>query len=319
MDNPITAVSAMVHRLAADLSHADRQEIISAALVRVATGTEHALSAVRWSLADWLRDQTEAPAPVEDTDLRRELQRARRAVRSASDEDLAKWDSLLSRMPEREREVAVRLAAGYSMRDVSAELGIGLASADRARKAIAKRLVDPVLWHPILDALWDLPATRKERESAHRNAVSVAKPVRATGISTITDGDTLCFASAKWLPERSHAPKVTGGATAQRKLIFTTWFVPCHERRANPVMAWYPGVPIRKWEPTKPSGLWANALDLLSFCPPHAGKRSLDGMALAEDTLKPREAYGLAEGRRFYFDHAKHGPMLSAPLFNRGF
>jgi len=302
MEDPITCVASIVHRLAKDLSHADRQEVISASLVRVATGTEHAISAVRWSLADWLRDRTESPAPVEDTELRRELQHARRSVRSASADDLAAWDKLLARLPEREKQVAERLAAGYSMRDIAGELQIGLASADRARKAIRRMLGDSVLWAPILDALYSLPDSIVGRGEY---------------VSDLTE-----YRRSK-SAERSPAP--IGKRRAETFLPrFQTWFVPCHEKRQSP-LSWYPGMPIRTWndraEP-KPAGLWAVAFGLghepnnfLRFADPHAGKRSRD--ELEQVALKRRERRGLSEGRRWFFESKKHGTMISAPVIRR--
>lgn len=294
MDNPITCVASIVHKLASDLSHADRQEVISAALVRISAGTEHAVSAVRWSLADWLRDQTTIPAPVDDVDLKREMQRARRAVRSASDEELAKWDSLLARMPEREREVAVRLAAGYSHRDIGAELRINHGTVTRTAARIKSRLIDPVLWHPIIDALYSLPHTMAERAEYVTDLAEYRTPRAA---------------------HRRAAPKVTV-ETAQRKPIFTSWFVPCHEKRQSP-MTWYPGMPVRKWEPTTASGLLAHAWQTLSFGAHHFGKRSTDGIDLADCSLRRREASGLASGHRWFFEHKTHGTMLSAPVIRR--
>jgi hypothetical protein len=290
------ALVSIVKQIAPSLQWCDLEDVVSAALVKAPTCG--AQKAVRYALADWLKEQTETPAPVDDVDLKRELQHARRAVRAASDEELAKWDALLARMPEREREVSVRLAAGFSMRDISADMGIGLASADRARKAIAKRLSDPVLWHPILDALYSLPNTKAERAEY------------VTELAEYRTGRA----------ERSHVLACDGETSPQRKPIFTGWFVPGQEvdgiRR----------VEFRTWEPTSATGLLQHAFDLtyeqsnnLKFAPRAIGKTSmhLDNQDLAEDSLRPREATGLQTGRRFYFEHNKHGAMLSAPVIQR--
>lgn len=295
MDNPITCVASIVHRLAGDLSHADRQEIISAALVRVAAGTEHALSAVRWSLADWLRDQTETPAPVDDVDLKRALQRARRSVRSASDEELAKWDSLLSRLPERERDVAVRLAAGYSHRDIGAELRINHGTVTRVVARIRGRFVDTCIWYPILDALHSLPNTKQARAEYVTDLSEYRQPRTA---------------------HRSSAPIVAGETTEHRTPIRTTWFVPCHVQRPAP-MKWYPGMLIKRWEPSNPSGLWATCWECFQIGPKHAGKRSSEDVA--ETALSPREVLGLSDGRRWFFEHPTHGTMLSSQVIRREF
>jgi hypothetical protein len=155
------------------------------------------------------------------------------------------------------------------------------------------------LWYPIISALQDLPDTKQARAeyvtdlseyrqepTAHRSTVFVVRPSDyELGIQPIR----------------------------------TTWFVPCHARRPAP-MKWYPGMPIKRWEPSKPSGLWANALDLISFRPKHAGKTSRhpDNLDLCPDLdLRRREANDLANGRRWFFGHSKHGTMLSSPVIRR--
>ena len=280
MENAITCVAGIVNRLAKDLSACDRQEIISAALVRIATGTEHALSAVRWSLADWLRDRVEVPQPTEDTELRRELQRARRTVRAASAGDLAKWDALLARMPERERAIAERLAAGYSMRDIAADLGIGLASADRARKAVRRMLGDSVLWSPILDALWGLPDS---------------KIGRADWVTDLTE-----YRRQKRSAEHKNAPKVSGGTWTPR---FTSWFVPFHAERS--VVQWT----IKSETPAPRPTRGAYAVILL---PDESRKDSTV-------SVTGRELAGMERGERWTIDSSRFGPMVSSPVIRREF
>lgn len=299
----ISAVRAIVHEIAPQMQAADREEIVSAALVKVCTCG--AMKAVRYALADWLREQTEVPQPVDDVDLKRELQRARRSIRSASDEELAKWDAILSRMPEREREVAVRLAAGYSHRDIGAELAINHGTVTRVVARIRARFVDTCLWYPILDALYSLPNTKAER-AEYVTDLSEYRPEPAAHHSTV-----FVVSQSDW--ELGIEP------------IRTTWFVPYHDRRPVP-MKWYPGMPIRMWEPQGATGLWQHAFDLahepshnLKFADRHAGKRSSEGDEPLETDLAPREVSGLDDGRRWFFEHPTHGTMISSPVIRREF
>jgi DNA-directed RNA polymerase specialized sigma24 family protein len=165
---------AIVKEIAPSLQWCDLEDVVSAALVKAPTCG--AQKAVRYALSDWLKEQTETPAPVDDIDLKREMQHARRTVRAASDEDLARWDALLARMPEKEREVAIRLAAGYSHRDIGAELGINHGTVTRTAARIKSRFIDPCLWYPILDALYSLPNTKAERAEYVTDLSEYRKP-----------------------------------------------------------------------------------------------------------------------------------------------
>ena len=295
---------ALAKQIAPDLQYHDLADVVSAALVKLPTcGPKQA---IRYALADWLRDQVEVPAPIEDTELRRELQTARRSLRSADDAELAKWDSMLSRFPERERDVASRLAAGYSMRDIAAELRIGLASADRAVKALRGRLVDPILWHPILDALYGLPDSKIGRAEwdTDLSEYRVKRTTERRAVLAVGKDDKPVIFRPR----------------------FTTGFVPCHHRRKpyRP-MTWYPGMTTWNWhdrpEPA-PSGLLAVAFGLghepnnyLRFSDGAQGKRSNDGTV----ELTRRELSGLERGERWLIDSDRHGVMVRTPLPRIGF
>lgn len=287
----LAQLRAIVQEVAPTLQHADMLDIVSAALAKLPTCGPQ--KAVRYALADWLRDQVDVPRPTEDIELRRELQKARRAVRAASAADLARWDKLLARLPEREREVAIRLAAGYSHRDIGAELGVNAGTVTRTVAKIRSRFADPCIWHPILDALYSLPDSKHAR-AARADLSEYRHPQTAQR-------------TAVFVGKRE---------ATERKPIFTTWFVPFHETRQAP-LAWYPGMPIRKWEPTTPSGLLAIAFGLgheptnyLRFGGSNHGKRSIDETA----ELTTRETAGLIRGERWTIERPNGDVLVRTPV-----
>lgn len=312
-------IAKRVIGIAPQLQNADLQDVVSGALVKIQqaqTDQVSVLNAIRWSLAEWLRDQTNVPQPTEDTGLSEAqyldtgkrrgrhgefLQRTKRELQTTTD---STWQAITAKLSERETQVATRLAAGWSDYDIAEDLGIERGTAQACRRRLAKRLTDRALWIPILDALYSLPATKIERAEFDTDLSEYRRP-------------------------RFHASEFVSrkDKTAQRQLIFTTWFVPCHEKRQAP-LSWYPGMPIKRWEPTSATGLLQHAFDLayepsnnLKFAPKHAGKRSMhaDNQDMADCHLARREANGLANGRRWFFESRTHGTMLSCPVIRREF
>jgi len=309
LDNPISSIAKIVHKLAADLSHADRQEVISASLVRISTGTEHALSAVRWSLADWLKDQTSIPQPTQDTTIseaqyldtgkRRgrhgELLLRKKREAKAIDEDT--WKRMLGRLTTKEQQVAELIVADWPVVDICTALGINHGTVRGIRLRIEKRLADFALWNPILDALYGIADSKIGRaefdtDLSEYRMTTAARPL--------------------------YAPIASEETAAQRQPLFTTWFVPCHEKRQAP-LTWYPGQPIKRWEPCEPYPygiVWDAWKDLGISVPKQIGKvghthyapKTTPTTAETERTggeLKNRERAGLNRGERFLFHYTK--------------
>ena len=259
----LAQLRAIVKEVAPTLQHADLADVVSAAMVKAQTCGPQ--KAVRYALADWLRDQVEVPQPTEDTELRKELQKAKRSVRAASPDELAKWDKLLSRLPERERQVAERLAAGYSHRDIGAELRINAGTVTRVVAKIRARFIDPQLWHPILDALYGLPDSRIGRAGWVTDLSEYRRPRTA---------------------QRRSVFACKGEVFAPR---FATWFVPCHEKRTT--IHWTINCETPKPRPTK--GAYAVVL-----LPDEPRKESTV-------ELTARELAGMERGERFLFEYRR--------------
>jgi DNA-binding CsgD family transcriptional regulator len=283
------AIVSIVKQIAPDLQYADLQDVVSAAMVKAPSCGNQ--KAVRYALSDWLRDQIEIPQPVEDVELRRELQHARRTVRAASDADLAKWDSLLARLPEREKDVAIRLAAGYSERDICADLRLSKSTAHDAIKRLRRRYGDKVLWFVIIDALQELPDTKAARGEYVSDLAEYRRPTRP---------DRRDVFVGRKKTTRSFARCWNDSVTLQ----------PTSPVRLRPAY-WFPGIPIRPaWgaiqrRQSRTGGAYA------VFLLPD------DQQPVTVDTPNRRELAGLERGERFYFENRKHGLMLSIPVIVR--
>ena len=180
-----------------------------------------------------------------------------------------------------------------------------------------------MLWVPILEALRSLPDTPERR--AEPKLRGEDRPRRDFGRYSVMYRRGV----ATW------AGDVSPESSAVRSPVFTceggtfrnTPLVPCHTKRPSP-LTWYPGMPIRRWKKTAPTGIWQVAFGLghepnnyLRFASKHAGKRSLhtDDYDMESAALKTREVSGLESGERWFFEHAVHGSMISSPLIRRDF
>jgi DNA-binding CsgD family transcriptional regulator len=313
------AVIATLREMASGLQSADLADVIQEAMVKVETcGVRNAC---RYALADWFQEQSSIPTPTEDSGLSEAqyldtgkrrgrhgemLQRTVRTVRREID-GAAGWKAMFARATEKERSVAVRLAAGWSTRDIAADLGIAQQSAQATIKRLRTRLADVALWHPILDVLFSIPDTLIGRGEYDTDLTAYRSP--RCHVPVLVRDEKRPTQVHGW--KLSPADTVLVQPTTRLRIRAEYWYPGC------PVFGWSRSVPT--WQPTMagaeyrvltydPDGRSEYAPDLIAF----------DGIPgrKGQPYLKPRELSGLTEGQRWFFRRAD-GWYLSSPVIRR--
>lgn len=289
-ENPVACCVELVRSIAPDLPRADLQEVVSGALLRISQGTEHYISAVRWSLGEWLRQAVDVPTEDKalaesiylDTGKRqgRHAQNLARTIRQTRTQiDGANgWKALFSRCSETDQRVAAGLAAGWAHRDIAAETRLPLGTVESSIRRIRRKMSDYALWHPILDALFSLPDSKQGRAAyvtdlAEYRTKRVPSAVRRPPSAKTVVRFRRCWNDSVLLePKREHEQRTPRSAPWYPGMpylpnyIQSIWFPGMPTRGAqwervrrttyNHVPArWAPGMPIRhawNWEQRKP-------------------------------------------------------------------
>lgn len=284
-------VIATLKEMGTGLQWADLADVIQSAMCKAeSVGVQNAC---RYALSDWFAEQATVPTPTEDVDLERMLRSERRRLPKA---DESGWKAVTAKLTEREKEVASRLSNGWSARDIAADLGLSVGTIAGATKRIRGRLADTALWFPILDALYGIPDTMRARG----DYVTDLSEYRRQRVRHSV------------LARKERRTSVRGWKLAPADCVLLQ---PTKEQ-SKPDTRWYPGMPIRKWEPVTPSGLWAKCWEEFRI-----GKGSKRSVSKEDDCfpcdLKPRELAGLQSGLRHFF-RRRDGWYLSSPLQRSG-